>query len=179
MIFGFDGWKLGVNDKVLGKVGKNIFIRIFGIIVNQNIILTKDVPVLLSPKQNYRFKLYGMSTEFGDEIPRKGVTYDLGIVGGSFLRLTKRIEHDAMQNQIGQCALWAFIGKFDRSSFLKYFPDEKLLNKVAQLLDSSGVKTILNKKSGSSLSILLSQQNQNSKGPLNLQLNHHLQSNWE
>ena len=31
MIFGFDGWELGVNDKVLGKVGKKIFIRIFGL----------------------------------------------------------------------------------------------------------------------------------------------------
>ena len=33
MIFGIDGWKLGVNDKVLGKVGKNIFIRIFGLCI--------------------------------------------------------------------------------------------------------------------------------------------------
>lgn len=31
MIFGFDGWELEVNDKVLGKVCKNIFGRIFGL----------------------------------------------------------------------------------------------------------------------------------------------------
>ena len=33
MIFGIDGWKLGVNDKVLGKVDIKIFGKIFGIIV--------------------------------------------------------------------------------------------------------------------------------------------------
>ncbi len=128
----------------------------------QNTIITKLVKIDLLGKEKFKFKLYAMCAEINKEVPRRGIHYEIGSVCLSrLLKVVNRIEHDDMQNLTGQFALWAVTDGIDRQTFLKYSTDEKLLNKVIQLLDSSGVKTILNKKNPASLTHLISQNSKN------------------
>ncbi len=128
----------------------------------QNIIITKRVNFDIQGNQKIKFKLYAMCAQISKEVPRKGVHFELGTVCSSrLLKVVNRIEHDDMQNLTGQFALWAVTDAIDKLAFLKYSTDEKLLNKVIQLLDSSGVKTTLNRKNPASLTHLISQNKKN------------------
>ncbi len=128
----------------------------------QNIIITKRIQFDISGNQKFKFKLYAMCAEITKEVPRRGVRFEIGTVcSNRLLKVVNRIEHEDMQNLAGQFALWAVTDAIDKQAFLKYSTDEKLLNRVIQLLDSSGVKTILNRKNPASLTHLISQNNKN------------------
>ncbi|MDZ4759076.1 MAG: hypothetical protein SGJ10_13185 [Bacteroidota bacterium] len=131
----------------------------------QNTVITKRVQLQIAGKKKIRFKMYAMGIEMKRQVPLKGIPFLLGSISSvRVVKVVNRIEHDDMQNIAGQFALWAVNFGIDRVAFLKYTADEKLLNKVIQLLDSSGVKTILNRRSSASLTNLMSQNNNKNSG---------------
>ena len=107
----------------------------------QTMFVTKTIEFPLFPRRTVPFSMYAMCGQIHNAAPYSGVMYSLGeMADTSLLPTIKLIEHEYLQNMIGQHMLWAVANQVGKEELIKYGADSVSLRLTTNLLETNHIE---------------------------------------
>jgi hypothetical protein len=110
----------------------------------QTMIVTKTSEFPLYPKITYATRFYAMCGQIHDAPPSRSSLYEIGELSDSnTIKLAKYLDHNQIQNMIGQHALWSVTDNVESKELEKYGADSTTLSKTKDILYQLNIATRL------------------------------------